>query len=206
MFAASGRFRTNRPPLDVAATRLVQGSVVGVIGASAIGRRVMALLRPLNTPILLYDPYCPPETAAAHGATLVDLNALLQRSDIVTLHAPVTPETIGMLGAAEFAAMRDGALFINTARGRLIDHAALLNELQSGRIGAVLDVTDPTEPLPPDSPFFDLENCVVFPHIAGLTAETYARQGEWTVDEILRFLAGRPLRFAVTRERWNTMA
>jgi phosphoglycerate dehydrogenase-like enzyme len=206
MFASAGRMRANRPALDVSSMRRVQGSTVGVIGASAIGRRVMALLRPLNTTILLYDPYCPPETAAAHGATPVDLRTLLQRSDIVTLHAPVTPETLGMLGAVEFAAMPDGALFINTARGRLIDHAALLDELQSGRISAALDVTDPAEPLPPDSPFFELENCVVFPHIAGLSAETYARQGEDTVDEILRFLAGQPLRFAVTRERWDTMA
>ncbi|HMO57270.1 MAG TPA: NAD(P)-dependent oxidoreductase, partial [Roseiflexaceae bacterium] len=129
-----------------------------------------------------------------------------QRSDIVTLHAPVTPQTLGMLGAAEFALMRDGALFVNTARGRLIDHAALLAELQAGRLHALLDVTDPTEPLPLDSPFYALENCVVLPHMAAVTIEARRRQGMMVVDEIERFLAGEPLHFQVTPDRWDTMA
>jgi phosphoglycerate dehydrogenase-like enzyme len=186
--------------------RELPGSVVGIIGASAIGRRVMALLRPWEVSLLLYDPYCAPEIAARYGATLVELDDLMARSDIVTLHAPVTPETIGMLGAAQFAAMKEGALFVNTARGRLLDHDALLAELSSGRISALLDVTDPHEPLPADSPFFALENCVVLPHIAGMSAEARARQGRYTLDETLRFLAGEPLRYAVTRTRWDTMA
>jgi phosphoglycerate dehydrogenase-like enzyme len=102
--------------------------------------------------------------------------------------------------------MQDGALFINTARGRLIDHAALLRELQSGRISALLDVTDPTEPLPAGSPFYELENCVVLPHMAAVTVEARRRQARYTVDEIERFLTGQPLRFRVARERWETMA
>jgi len=205
-FAAAQRLRQGRPPLPVSAMREVRGSTVGVIGASAIGRRVMRLLAPLDVTLLLYDPYCSPADAAAHGATLLGLHELLRRSDVVTLHAPVTPETLGMLGAAEFAAMRDGALFVNTARGRLIDAEALLRELQSGRINALLDVTDPVEPLPPDSPFFELENCVVLPHLAGISAEARRRQGTISVDETLRYLHGEPLRYPVTRERWDTMA
>ncbi len=198
--------KAGQPRVPLARMRELGGSTVGVIGASNIGRRVMRLLAPFGVTILLDDPYCPPHVASEHGATLVGLPELLRRSDIVTLHAPVTDETIGMLGAAEFGALRDGALFVNTARGRLIDHDALLRELRRGRIDAVLDVTDPTEPLPPDSPFFALENCVVLPHMAAVTVEARRRQSRYTVDEILRFLAGEPLRYEVTPARWPTMA
>ncbi|HWQ11246.1 MAG TPA: hydroxyacid dehydrogenase [Roseiflexaceae bacterium] len=205
-FAARDRLRNHLPPVDPTSQHEIAGSTVGVIGASAIGERVLRLLAPLGAERLLYDPYCPPERAAALGGRLVGLHELLRRSDVVTLHAPVTPETLGMLGAPEFAAMKDGALFVNTARGRLIDHAALLRELQAGRLFALLDVTDPEEPLPPDSPFYTLENCVVLPHMAAVTVEARRRQSAYTVDEILRFLDGEPLRFQVTPARWDTMA
>lgn len=198
--------RPRQPRVPIAEMRELPGSTVGVIGASSVGRRVMRLLAPWQATLLLHDPYCSPETAAEYGALLVTLPDLMRRSDIVTLHAPVTPETLGMLGLAEFGAMQAGSLFINTARGRLIDHDALLTVLQTGRISAVIDVTDPTEPLPPDSPFFDLENCLVFPHIAGMSREARLRQGRYTVDEVVRFLRGEPLRFAITLARWATMA
>jgi phosphoglycerate dehydrogenase-like enzyme len=205
-FASIERYRAGEGPVPIASQREIRGSTVGFIGASAIGRRMMQLLRPLGARLLLADPYATQALAAEHGATLVGLGELLRASDIVSLHAPVTAETIGMLGAAEFAAMRAGALFVNTARGRLIDHDALLAELRAGRISALLDVTDPTEPLPPGSPFFQLENCVLLPHIAGASLEARRRQSRITVDEILRFLAGEPLQHQVTRERWDTMA
>jgi phosphoglycerate dehydrogenase-like enzyme len=203
---AVARMKAGQPRVPLARQRELGGSTVGVIGASQIGRRVMRLLAPWQLTILLYDPYCPPAVAAEHGATPVGLDELLRRGDIVTLHAPVTPETVGMLGAAQFAAMKDGALFVNTARGRLIDHDALLVQLQSGRIDAWLDVTDPTEPLPAGSPFFALENCVVTPHMAAITVEARQRQSRYTVDEALRFLRGEPLRHEVTLARWDTMA
>jgi phosphoglycerate dehydrogenase-like enzyme len=205
-FAAAARMRIGREGLPLAQQHEVRGSTIGIIGASAIGRRVMKLLAPLDVTLLLYDPYCTPAVAAEHGAALAGLHELLRSSQIVSLHAPVTPETIGMLGAAEFAAMQDSALFINTARGRLIDHDALLSELQSGRLAALLDVTDPNEPLPHDSPFFALENCTVLPHLAAVTVEARQRQSQMMIDETLRFLAGEPLRFQVTRARWDTMA
>jgi phosphoglycerate dehydrogenase-like enzyme len=186
--------------------RELPGSTVGIIGASAIGRRVMALLRPWNVRILLYDPYASLATAAEYAAQQVDLLTLMRESDIVSLHAPVTPETLKMLGAEQFAAMKDGALFINTARGRLVDHDALLRELQTGRIAAVLDVTDPIEPLPAGSPFFQLDNCVVFPHIAGHSLEARVRQGSMVADDILAYLQGQPLRYEVAVSRWATMA
>ncbi len=205
-FPAATRLRAGLPRVPLARQRELGGATVGVIGASAIGRRVLRLLAPFGPALLLADPYCPPATAATLGATLVPLPELLARSDVVTLHAPVTPETLGMLGAAEFALLRDGALFVNTARGRLVDHHALLAELRAGRLDAILDVTDPTEPLPPDSPFFALENCVVLPHMAAVTSDARRRQARYTIDEILRFLRGEPLEHAVLRARWETMA
>jgi phosphoglycerate dehydrogenase-like enzyme len=135
-------------------------------------------MQPFGVQILLADPYATPEVANAHGATLTDLDTLLRHSDIVSLHAPVTEQTIGMLGAAQFAAVQDGALFVNTARARLIDSDALLSELQSGRISALIDVTEPHEPLPTDSPFFQLENCVVLPHMAAVTRDARLRQSQ----------------------------
>jgi phosphoglycerate dehydrogenase-like enzyme len=205
-FAAAERYRAGTGGVAISTMREIRGSTIGIIGASAIGRRLLRLLAPLGARLLLADPFATPAMAAEHGATLVGLGELLRASDIVSLHAPVTPATLGMLGAAEFAAMKQGALFVNTARGRLIDADALLRELQLGRISALLDVTDPTEPLPPGSPFFALENCVLLPHLAGASLEARQRQGRITVDEVLRFIAGEPLQHQVTRERWETMA
>lgn len=199
-------FKAGEIRLPYTAFRELPGSVVGIIAASAIGRRVMDLLRPWNVKILLYDPYATPELAARYNAQLVDLDTLMRESDIVSLHAPVTPNTLNMLRGEHFSAMKDGALFINTARGRLIDHDALLKELQTGRISALLDVTDPTEPLPRESPFFQLENCVVLPHIAGHSLEARLRQGRYPTEDILNYLAGKPLQYQVLPERWNMIA
>ena len=205
-FAAANRYRHGHPLLPITSQRELKGSTVGIIGASAIGRRVMHLMQSFGVQILLADPYATPEIANAHGATLTDLDTLLRQSDIVSLHAPVTAQTIGMLGADQFAAMHDGALFVNTARARLIDSDALLSELQTGRISAVIDVTEPHEPLPVDSPFFQLENCVVLPHMAAVTRDARLRQSQMVVDEITRFLTNQPLQYAVGTERWDVMA
>jgi phosphoglycerate dehydrogenase-like enzyme len=203
---AAERFKAGKPRLSYRTMRELPGSVVGIIGASAIGRRVIDLLRPWNVQILLYDPYVSAETAAVYNAQPVDLLTLMQASDIVSLHAPVTPETLLMLRGEHFAAMKDGALFVNTARGRLVDAEGLLAALQTGRIWAVLDVTDPNEPLPPDSPFFQLENCVVLPHIAGHSVEARLRMGQYTAEDILRHLAGEPLLRAVPAGRFAQLA
>lgn len=207
MFLCAERFKNHQPAPGFEVMNELPGSVIGIIGASAIGRRVMEMLRPWRVQVLLYDPYASPEIALAYGAERVgDLTELFRRSDIVSLHAPITPETIGMLRGEHFAAMKDGALFVNTARGRLVDHEALLAELQNGRIWAMLDVTDPTEPLPPDSPFFALENCVVIPHQAGNSIQARLRQGKYVAEDILNYLAGQPLRFPVPPEKMAIMA
>jgi phosphoglycerate dehydrogenase-like enzyme len=207
MFLSFERFKKQQPAPSFSVMNELPGGVIGIIGASAIGRRVMELLRPWHVELLLFDPYASPDVAVAYGAHLVgDLGELFARSDIISLHAPITPETIGMLRAEHFSVMKEGALFVNTARGKLVDHAALLAELQKGKIWAMLDVTDPNEPLPADSPFFDLENCVVIPHQAGNSRQARLRQGKYIAEDILNYLAGRPLRYPVRAERMATMA
>jgi phosphoglycerate dehydrogenase-like enzyme len=110
-----------------------------------------------------------------------------------------------MISAAQLARLRDGALFINTARAALVDEDALLSELQSGRISAALDVFA-TEPLPPDSPFRTLPNVILSPHAAGHTTDTYLRQGKAMVEDVRRYLCGEPLVFEVTARMLPTMA
>ncbi|RDJ20322.1 hydroxyacid dehydrogenase [Bosea caraganae] len=173
------------------------GAVVGIVGASRVGRRLLALLKPFDLQVLVSDPFFLEEEAVALGVEKCDLLALMASADVVSLHAPSLPETVGMIGHAELAAMRDGATLINTARGTLVDHAALADELISGRLNAVLDVTEP-EPLPPDSRLFDLPNVVLTPHIAGAAGYETRRMAELLVEEIERFVAGKPLQHEVT--------
>lgn len=206
MFLSAQRYHNHLPAPSYTTMRELPGSLVGIIGASAIGRRVMELLQPWRVRLLLCDPYVSDLQAALWGAERVSLLDLFRRSDIVSLHAPITPETIGMLRAEHFQAMKDGALFINTARGVLVDHDALLTELQTGRISALLDVTDPTEPLPVDSPFFQLDNCVLIQHQAGNSLEARLRQGQYSGEDVQAYLEGRPISHRVQPERWATMA
>lgn len=175
------------------------GAVVGIVGASRIGRRLLTLLKPFDLRILVCDPFLSEEEARALGIEKTTLADLMARSDVVSLHAPSLPETMGMIGRAELAAMRDGTTLINTARGALVDHLALSEELVSGRLNAVLDVTEP-EPLPSDSPLFDLPNVVLTPHIAGAAGYETRRMAELLAGEIERFVAGKPLLHAVTAE------
>ncbi|MDQ1300856.1 MAG: hypothetical protein QG637_776, partial [Chloroflexota bacterium] len=157
------------------------GKEVGIIGASNVGRHVIKLLQSFAVRVLVYDPFITPEAAAALGAEKVELGELLRRADIVSLHAPARPETHHLLDATGLAQMKDNALLINTARGSLVDEAALVAELSRGRFFAFLDVTDP-EPPAADSPLRRLENVVALPHIAGCI-ENCGRMGELAVEE-----------------------
>ncbi|MEU1705453.1 hydroxyacid dehydrogenase [Streptomyces sp. NPDC005706] len=172
------------------------GRRVGVVGASRIGRRVIELLRPHDLRVSLSDPYVDEAGAARLGVPLLPLDDLLSGSDTVTLHAPDTSGTRHLIGARELALMPSGAVLINTARGALVDHDALVAELRTGRLGAVLDVTDP-EPLPAGSPLFDLPNAFVTPHLAGSQGNEVARLGRTVVEEAARLAAGDPLAHAV---------
>ncbi|MEV6249058.1 hydroxyacid dehydrogenase [Streptomyces sp. NPDC051742] len=162
---------------------------VGIVGASRIGRRVIDLLRPFDLDILLYDPYVdvPPP-----GVELVtDLGELCARSTVVSVHAPQLPSTYRMIGAAQLAAMPDGATLINTARGSLIDEKALLPHLLTGRLHATLDVTDPDLP-PPDSPLYTLPNVLLTPHVAGSLGNELHRMADQALEEIARYARGEP--------------
>ncbi|MEV6650372.1 hydroxyacid dehydrogenase [Streptomyces sp. NPDC051219] len=167
------------------------GRTVGVVGASRIGRRVIELLRPFDLRVLLYDPYVEEADAARLGVRTVPLDVLCARSDIVTVHAPEVPATRHMIGARQLALMPDGSTLINTARGSLVDEGALLPELVSGRLDAVLDVTDPELP-PVDSPLYDLPNVLLTPHVAGSLGGELHRMADRALDEVERFAAGRP--------------
>jgi phosphoglycerate dehydrogenase-like enzyme len=187
------------------APRQLAGRAVGLVSGGAVARGVLRLLRPFDLTLRLHDPLLTPADAAALGVDLVGLDDLFRLSEIVSVHTPITPETRHLIGARQLALLPDGAVFINTARAWVVDQEALLAELQTGRISAGLDVFEP-EPLPADSPFRRLENVILTPHQAGNTRETRARQGWATVEEIERFLAGRPLRHAVTAKRYAIMA
>lgn len=170
------------------------GAVVGVIGASRIGRGVIARLRaaPAGFRVLLADPYVTPADAADLGVELVDLDELCRASDIVTIHAPDLPETHHLLDARRLHLLRDGAALINTARGRLLDTEALTRECATGRIDAYLDVTEP-EPLPHGHRLHSLPNVLLTPHIAGCQGTEVQRLGAYALDEIARWIHDEPL-------------
>jgi len=172
------------------------GRRVGVIGASRIGRKVIELLRPFDLLVGLTDPYVDEARAAELGVPLLELDELLRTSDIVTVHAPETPETHRLIGRRELALMPDGAVLINTARGSLVDTDALVEEVRSGRLSAVLDVTDP-EPLPADSPLYDLPNAFVTPHLAGSQGNELGRLGGAVAGEAERLASGGQVAHAV---------
>jgi phosphoglycerate dehydrogenase-like enzyme len=171
-------------------SREIRHKIVGIIGASHVGRHLIRLLRPFEIKILLYDPFVSEEAALQLGVEKSELDDLLRQADIVSLHAPANENTYHMLNAARLALMKDDALLINTSRGSLIDEAALVAELDQGRLFAFLDVTDP-EPPAADSPLRRLENVVVVPHLAGCI-EDCSRMGEMAIEELRRFFAGEP--------------
>lgn len=182
------------------------GAVVGLVGASRIGRLVLELLRPYDLEILIHDPFLPPEEAAALGVTPTGLRDLFGRSAVVSLHAPLLASTTGMITRDLIARLPDNATLINTARGGLVDHDALVAELASGRIQAVLDTTDPFEPLPHDSPLYTLPNVVLTPHLAGALGNELTRLGDHAVDQAVRLQRGEPLDGEVTRQAIALMA
>lgn len=181
------------------------GQTVGIIGYSKIGRQVVALLRPFEMTVLVYDPFADEAAVAAAGATLVGLDELLARSDIVSVHAPELPSTYRMLDADQLALMQDHATLINTARGSLVNTEALAAECVSGRLNAMLDVTDP-EPLPVDSPLLDLPNVMVTPHVAGSLGTETRRMSRRALTELRRYAQGLPPEQAVTRADLAVMA
>jgi phosphoglycerate dehydrogenase-like enzyme len=185
--------------------RYLQGSTVGIVAASKVGREVIRLLQPWDVTILVYDPYLSAEQAEALGAEKVELNDLFARSDHVSVHAPTTGETAHMIGAEQLRLLRDGAALVNTSRGIVIDQNALYQEARTGRIMVCLDVTDP-EPIEQDNPLRTLRNVYFTPHVSGAGAYGYFKIGELTLRALEDFFAGRPVRGAVDLSRYDTLA
>ncbi len=178
---------------------------IGVVGYSRVGRRVVDRLRTLDVTVLVTDPYANAAQVAAAGARLVELPELLRASDVLTLHVPALRSTRHLIGAEELALLRDGATIVNTARGAVVDTAALERECATGRLDAILDVTDP-EPLPADSILYDLPNVMITPHIAGSLGSETRRMSDSAIDELERYLSGRPPRAAVTPDTFGMSA
>jgi phosphoglycerate dehydrogenase-like enzyme len=197
------RYRAERRPIHVVDEYPGVGNLgrtVGIVGASLVGRHVLRLLAPFDLHPLLADPYLTAADAAELGAELVELPELFRRSDVVSVHAPALPATRGMIDATLLAMLPDGSTLINTARGSLVDEHALVANLRTGRISAVLDVTEPELPAA-DSPLWDLPNVLLTPHAAGAVGTELARLGATAVDELTRFAAGEPLAHPVDPAR-----
>ncbi len=177
---------------------------VGIVGASNVGRHVIRLLDPFEVDIMVADPFLSDSDAADLGVEKVELPELLERCDVLSLHAPANPATHHMIDATGLALMKDDALIVNTARGDLFDEEALIAELSKGRFFAFLDVTE-VEPPPVDSPLRQLDNVVVTPHIAGCI-ENCNRMGELAVEELRRYFAGEPAVYRITREMFDRIA
>jgi len=179
---------------------------VGIIGASHVGRRLAELLRPFGCTIVIYDPYWTRERIEALGAVKAEsLEEVFRGCRVVSLNAPTTKETERMIRGSHFAMLPDGALFINTARGILVDQDEMVAELRRGRFVACIDVTVP-EPLPIDHPLRRLPNVLITPHVAGAVGENLMRIGEFIAEEIVRYAAGGKLLGEVTRDQLGSIA
>jgi len=169
----------------------VQGKTLGLVGFGKIGQRVAAICRNgLGMPILYHDVVAYAQAERALGARRVPLEELLQESDFVSLHLPLLPATQALIGEAALRRMKPSAFLINTARGPVVDQAALVRALREKWIaGAGLDVYDP-EPLPPDSPLLQMDNVVLSPHMASHTDEALLRMA-MVVTDVLAVIEGR---------------
>lgn len=181
------------------------GRTVGILSASMIGRRVVELLRPYDLRVLLHDPYVTSDDAEGLGVRAVGIGELFARSDVVTVHTPLLPETRGLVSRTLIGAMRPDAVLINTARGAVVDQDALAEAAAAGRIRAVLDVTDP-EVLPAGHPLWDCDNVLITPHLAGSQGNEWRRLAELAVAEVGRWAAGVGFAHPVHRERLGHLA
>ncbi len=178
---------------------------VGIVSASMVGRRVIGLLKPFGCDVMVYDPYLSAEDARLLDVRSVTLEELFAGAEIISVHAPITPETRRMITRAHFESICDGALFVHTARTWVLDQDALVAELQKNRFNAYIDVFEP-EPLPPDHPLRDLDNVFLSPHVSGHTSESRMRLVEEIARDIQRFFNNQPLRLAVPYEKLSIMA
>jgi D-3-phosphoglycerate dehydrogenase len=168
------------------------GTTVGLIGYGAIGRRVARLLHAFDAQVLVADPYL--GGAEIEIGERVEVSELLERSQVVSLHARLSDETRGMIGRAEIARMPRGSVLVNTARGELLDTAALCDALDSGHLAAAALDVFAQEPLPADSRLLQAPRLVATPHLAGATRQTARRAARIAAEEVARYASGEPLR------------
>ena len=198
-FSEHGRAGWSHPPV-----LSYYGSTVGVIGMGNVGKHLLKLLGAFQFKKLVHSFYPFEEQAAAAGAECVGIDELMARSDAVVLLAPAIPAYHHLIDARRLALLRDGRFFINPGRGALVEEPALVAELQSGRIAACLDVTDPEPPVA-GSPLYSLPNCILTPHVAGSTEAECLRLGAQIVVELRRYLAGEPFENEITEELSKTI-
>ncbi|MFG3496580.1 2-hydroxyacid dehydrogenase [Streptomyces sp. NPDC047928] len=180
----------------------IDGSTAGLVGFGAIGSRVARALVALGARVLVHDPYVEPEAVAGIGE-LVELDELLARSRLVSLHARVTDETRGMIGRARIESMPRGSVLVNCARGALLDYDAVCDALESGRLaGAGFDVY-PTEPVPAGARLLSAPRVVLTPHIGGASREVAHKAARIVAGEAARFLRGEPLAHCANPEVLN---
>ncbi len=182
------------------------GLNIGLVGASHVGREVIRLLKSYNVQLGVHDPYLTAEQAAVLGVQKMELNDLMAWSDVVSIHAPKLPETIGLIGREQFSLMKDDSFFINTARGTIVDYEALAAITPQKNVEVVLDVADPNEPLIADSPLRKLHNVMITPHIAGSRGNEQQLMGTLAVEEIIRYVTGKPLQHAVAQSDLSRIA
>jgi len=176
----------------VAPLRRLAGQVLGLIGFGNIPRALAPKAKAFGFEVIAHDPYAAKDVFAACGVEAVSLEVLLARSDAISVHAPLTPATRGLIDAAAFARMKQGAVIVNTARGPLIDEPALLAALDSGHLGgAALDVVA-SEPLPKDSPLLGRDNVILTPHTAFYSVEALDELQTKCATDVASVLRGQP--------------
>jgi D-3-phosphoglycerate dehydrogenase len=182
---------------DAAPVHRLRGQVLGLVGFGKIPRKLAEKAAPLGLALLAYDPYVSAEEMRRHGVRAADLGALLAEADFLSVHAPLLPETRGLIGEAQLRAMKRTAYLINTARGPLVAEAALIRALEERWIaGAALDVLE-HEPPAPDHPFRRLDSVLLTPHVAFFSQESVRELQRKAAEEVARALRGEPARSPV---------
>jgi len=175
----------------------LHGKTLGILGLGAIGRHVARMVRALGMRVVAWTYHPDPDLAHQLGVELLDFDRVLSEADVLTVHVRQTAEATGLLGPRQIARMKRGAILVNTARGPIVDRAALVDALRSGHLaGAGLDVFD-LEPVPAGDPLLALPNSVLTPHCAGMVPEAILAGLEAAVDNAVHFLAGRPATYVV---------
>jgi len=190
-------------------TRPVRGAynaTVGLISCGMIARKTLELLKPFDVERIVFCPFLSEAEARELGVRRCTLQEVFQQADVVSLHTPELPETRGMITGGHFASMKQNTTFINTARGAIVKQREMIEVLRERPdLTAVLDVTDP-EPPEPGCPLLTLPNVVLTPHIAGSMGSEINRLGRYMVDELRRYIGGKPLKWQITRELATKLA